>query len=139
MTDAPSTRQAGQVLALFAFGFLAFVTGVAFVVDGGNAFAQHRTSQNATDAAAIAGATVLAERLGGDSKTDAEVKAAVDGVLSSMACKAAVKAGNRLAPEEILALLAGMRDTGSFSHCPHGRPVIKTFARREIEQWFRRA
>ncbi|MCL7487801.1 MAG: DNA mismatch repair endonuclease MutL [Desulfobulbaceae bacterium] len=62
----------------------------------------------------------------------------IDSLLASMACKAAVKAGNRLAPEEILQLLAGMRGTGFFSHCPHGRPVIKTFARREIEQWFKR-
>jgi DNA mismatch repair protein MutL len=62
----------------------------------------------------------------------------IDSLLSSMACKAAVKAGNRLTPEEILQLLAGMRGTGFFSHCPHGRPVIKTFVRREIEQWFKR-
>lgn len=67
------------------------------------------------------------------------VAVGIDALLSSMACKAAVKAGNRLAAEEILALLATMRDTGSFSHCPHGRPVIKAFGKREIEQWFKRA
>lgn len=66
------------------------------------------------------------------------VAAGVDSLLSSMACKAAVKAGNQLAPEEILELLAQMQDTGFFSHCPHGRPVIKTFTKREIEQWFKR-
>lgn len=66
------------------------------------------------------------------------IAATIDSLLSSMACKAAVKAGNQLAPKEIIALLATMRDSGSFSHCPHGRPVIKTFARREIEQWFKR-
>lgn len=84
MPYVSSRRQSGQVLAVFAFGFLAIVAGVAFVVDGGNAYAQHRTSQNATDAAAQAGATVLAERLGGAAKTDSDVKAAVDGVLTSM-------------------------------------------------------
>ena len=67
------------------------------------------------------------------------VAVGIDALLSSMACKAAVKAGNRLTVEEILALLATMRDTGSFSHCPHGRPVIKAFTKREIEQWFKRA
>jgi len=62
----------------------------------------------------------------------------IERLLSSMACKAAVKAGNRMDPEEMLALLASMQDTGYFSHCPHGRPVLKTFSKREIEQWFRR-
>lgn len=62
----------------------------------------------------------------------------IDSLLSSMACKAAVKAGNKLAPQEMLELLANMRDTGCFSHCPHGRPVIKAFGKREIEQWFKR-
>ncbi len=66
------------------------------------------------------------------------VAAGIDSLLSSMACKAAVKAGNQLAPEEILELLANMQDTGLFSHCPHGRPVIKTFEKREVEQWFKR-
>jgi DNA mismatch repair protein MutL len=66
------------------------------------------------------------------------IAAGIDSLLASMACKAAVKAGNRLAPEEILELLAAMQDTGYFSHCPHGRPVIKTFEKREIEQWFKR-
>jgi Flp pilus assembly protein TadG len=84
MSEVSSRRQAGQVLALFTFGFLAIVAGVAFVVDGGNAYTQHRTSQNATDAAALAGATVLAERLGGAAKTDSDVKRAIDGVLGSM-------------------------------------------------------
>jgi Flp pilus assembly protein TadG len=78
-------REAGQVLVLFVLGLMAMIAGVAVVVDGGNAFAQQRTSQNATDAAAQAGATVLAERLGGASKTDQDVKSAIDGVLSSMA------------------------------------------------------
>lgn len=77
-------QQRGQVLAIFTFGFLAFVAAVAFVVDGGNAYARQRISQNGSDAAAQAGATVLAERLVGQTKTDADVKAAVDGVLTAM-------------------------------------------------------
>jgi Flp pilus assembly protein TadG len=76
--------QAGQVLALFVLGFMALIAAAALVVDGGNAFAQQRTSQNGTDAAAQAGATVLAERLGGATKTDRDVSTAVDGVLSTM-------------------------------------------------------
>ena len=77
-------QQQGQVLALFAIGFMAFVAMTALVVDGGNSLANHRMSQNASDAAAQAGAVVLAERLGGAAKTDADVNAAVDGLLNAM-------------------------------------------------------
>ncbi len=62
----------------------------------------------------------------------------IDNLLASMACKAAIKAGNRLQPEEMLELLQQMENSEVFSHCPHGRPVIKTFSGREIEKWFHR-
>ena len=54
------------------------------------------------------------------------------------ACKGAVKAGDALAPSEIEALLVQMEASGAPPTCPHGRPVIKTFSRREIERMFRR-
>jgi DNA mismatch repair protein MutL len=66
------------------------------------------------------------------------VPRAIDGLLASMACKAAIKAGNRLQPEEMIALLQQMEKSEVFSHCPHGRPVIKEFSRAEIEKWFHR-
>ena len=54
------------------------------------------------------------------------------------ACKGAVKAGDALGPSEIEALLTQMEASGAPPTCPHGRPVIKTFSRREIERMFRR-
>ena len=66
------------------------------------------------------------------------VPESIDNLLASMACKAAIKAGNRLQPQEMLELLEQMGDSKVFSHCPHGRPVIKTFSRQEIEKWFHR-
>jgi len=62
----------------------------------------------------------------------------IDNLLASMACKAAIKAGNRLQPEEMVELLQQMENSQVFSHCPHGRPVIKTFSHQEIEKWFHR-
>jgi DNA mismatch repair protein MutL len=62
----------------------------------------------------------------------------IDTLLASMACKAAIKAGNRLQPEEMVELLQQMENSQVFSHCPHGRPVIKTFSHQEIEKWFHR-
>ena len=67
-----------------------------------------------------------------------QVPSQIDDLLSSMACKAAIKAGDRLNPEEMLGLLSQMQDSTFFSHCPHGRPVVKIFANREIEKWFHR-
>ncbi len=69
--------QAGQVLVITALLLMAIVGGVAIVVDGGNAFAQQRSAQNATDAAAEAGATVIGEYLGKVSKTEADVYTAI--------------------------------------------------------------
>jgi DNA mismatch repair protein MutL len=64
--------------------------------------------------------------------------ARIDDILSAMACKAAVKAGRSLAAEEIEELLNQMRKADVFSHCPHGRPVFKTFTATEVRKWFHR-
>ena len=55
-----------------------------------------------------------------------------------MACKAAVKAGDRLTPEEIADLME-LRDLADDAHhCPHGRPTSLLFSRHELEKQFRR-
>jgi hypothetical protein len=64
-------------MVLFALGLVVFVAGVALVVDAGVAYAQQRGTQNASDAASNAGAVVLAQRLGGATKTDLDVANAV--------------------------------------------------------------
>lgn len=71
-------------------------------------------------------------------ETGRPVPRTIDDLLASMACKAAVKAGNRLQPVEMLKLLDQMEASPVFSHCPHGRPVLKTFSAREVERWFHR-
>ncbi len=62
----------------------------------------------------------------------------LDDILASMACKAAVKAGDRLHALEIDALLTRMARADLFSHCPHGRPVLKHFTATEVKKWFHR-
>ena len=71
-------------------------------------------------------------------EADRPVPRAVDDLLAAMACKAAIKAGNRLQPAEMLRLLAAMQADPVFSHCPHGRPVLRVFPAREVEKWFHR-
>ena len=70
-------RPRGQVLVLVALAMTTLLLGTAIVVDGGNAFAQQRRSQNASDATAEAGATQLARMLSGVTITDAQVDAAI--------------------------------------------------------------
>jgi Flp pilus assembly protein TadG len=73
----------GQALVVFALALVAIVAMVGLVLDGGNAYAQQRVTQNGADAAANAGAVVLAQRLGGIAKTDADVATAVDAIANS--------------------------------------------------------
>ncbi|MCF8056899.1 MAG: hypothetical protein K9K37_09710, partial [Desulfocapsa sp.] len=63
----------------------------------------------------------------------------LEDILASMACKAAVKAGDLLPQEEIEALLNNMAKADLFSHCPHGRPVLKQFSDSDIKKWFHRS
>jgi len=55
-----------------------------------------------------------------------------------MACKAAVKAGDRLTDSEIESLISQMLATGASPTCPHGRPVSRKLTRRDIEKLFKR-
>jgi DNA mismatch repair protein MutL len=62
----------------------------------------------------------------------------LDELLHSIACKAAVKAGDRLAPEEISALLAQRHLIDDSHHCPHGRPTALVFTKEELDKQFKR-
>jgi DNA mismatch repair protein MutL len=62
----------------------------------------------------------------------------LDNILANMACKAAVKAGTSLSTQEIDNLLSEMARADLFSHCPHGRPVVKRFSADEVKKWFYR-
>jgi DNA mismatch repair protein MutL len=59
-------------------------------------------------------------------------------LLSLMACHSAVRAGDRLAPEEIAALLEQRQLADDTHHCPHGRPTALLFSRHDLERQFRR-
>jgi DNA mismatch repair protein MutL len=60
-------------------------------------------------------------------------------LLSMMACKAAVKAGDPLSMQEIRALLAQRHRVERSSNCPHGRPTSLRLTLRDLERQFKRA
>ena len=63
---------------------------------------------------------------------------ALNEVLAMMACKAAVKAGDNLAPQEIQSLLAQRELVDRSSACPHGRPTTVRLTIRDMERHFKR-
>jgi hypothetical protein len=73
-------HERGQVLIIVAGALVVIVAMVGLVVDGGYAWGQQRQTQNASDAAAEAGAIQLARNLAGVSPatTDADVLSAVN-------------------------------------------------------------
>ena len=79
----------------------------------------------------------LAERLittGGR----ADPSAARDHLLHTMACKAAIKGGQKNGPAELLRV-AQLVMSGRVKYCPHGRPVAIELTRAQLEKQFKRA
>ncbi len=60
-------------------------------------------------------------------------------LLEMLACKAAVKAGQALAPAEMQALLDRRAEAEKASACPHGRPTTVKLTLGELEKQFKRS
>ncbi|MGB8226825.1 MAG: DNA mismatch repair endonuclease MutL [Sedimentisphaerales bacterium] len=59
-------------------------------------------------------------------------------ILDLAACKAAVKAGQKLNPTEVSKLLTDKNTVERVSRCPHGRPTAIKFSLAELEKQFKR-
>ncbi len=62
----------------------------------------------------------------------------LDEVLNMAACKAAIKAGQKLTDSEIEQLLRDKVNAESASRCPHGRPTTIKFSISDLEKQFKR-
>jgi len=71
-------------------------------------------------------------------ETELDADGLLDEILKMAACKAAVKAGQKLSDAEIEQLLAEKERTERTSHCPHGRPTTIKFSINELERQFKR-
>ena len=73
-----------------------------------------------------------------DSEQTRLLAARLDHVLSTMACHGSVRAGRRLNPEEMNALLRDMEQTPFTGQCNHGRPTYIELKLADIEKLFSR-
>jgi len=55
-----------------------------------------------------------------------------------MSCKKAIKAGDKLSDMEIVALLRDLMDKRIPMTCPHGRPIMISLTKMELERMFKR-
>jgi DNA mismatch repair protein MutL len=62
------------------------------------------------------------------------VDEAVDGLLATMACHAAIRAGEPLGAEEARELLDALDAVDFKARCPHGRPVVFDLPLAEMER-----
>ncbi|WP_375464626.1 DNA mismatch repair endonuclease MutL [uncultured Methylobacterium sp.] len=102
--------------------------------------------------AALAGASVRAlvadildalddsgvEEGGAGALEDGPLGRRLDAVLSRMSCHGSIRAGRRLRPEEMNALLRAMEATPNSGQCNHGRPTYVALKRGDIERLFGR-
>ncbi|MGC8834677.1 MAG: DNA mismatch repair endonuclease MutL, partial [Armatimonadota bacterium] len=63
----------------------------------------------------------------------------LDAVITTAACKGAVKAGQALSPAEMRKLVQDLLDSENPLTCPHGRPIIVKISHQELLKWFKRA
>jgi DNA mismatch repair protein MutL len=58
--------------------------------------------------------------------------------IAQMACKRAIKAGDKLSEDEIQGFLCEMLRSESMPTCPHGRPIVTEMTRYALEKRFKR-
>ena len=59
-------------------------------------------------------------------------------IMYSVSCKAAMKAGHKNSPEELIAIAKRVLLSDDIRYCPHGRPVMIEFTKTELEKKFKR-
>ncbi len=63
----------------------------------------------------------------------------MDRFYHTVACRSAVKAGNKSSAQELIELVKILEDNPDIRYCPHGRPITIIMKKSEIERQFGRA
>lgn len=62
----------------------------------------------------------------------------MDWLYKNVACRAAIKAGDKSSEGELMALVEELMENPDVKYCPHGRPICFTMTRHELEKRFMR-
>ena len=62
----------------------------------------------------------------------------LDWIYHNIACRSAIKSGDKTSEKEILELIKKLSQNPSIKHCPHGRPIFVTLSKKFIEKQFGR-
>ena len=62
----------------------------------------------------------------------------MDWLYKNVACRAAIKAGDKSSEGELMALVEELMKNPDVKYCPHGRPICFTMTRHELEKRFMR-
>lgn len=107
------------------------------IEDFGNMTIAVRTVPSLIKEADISGIIAEAAELlqKGSKDPDFKIK---DNILHTVACKAAIKAGYRTSPQEMISLAKKVLSDRDVFYCPHGRPVAYEITKKDFEKQFKR-
>lgn len=71
-------------------------------------------------------------------KTVLSLKDLMEVIVTSVACKKAVKAHGKLEKSEMISLLQELSETSNPHTCPHGRPIIMSLTMKDLYRYFKR-
>lgn len=114
---------------------------IGLVLDefGGGTFLVREFPQALSDFQSMRGFQELVESLADVLVAQGDLKDALyDRLLSQLACSAAIKAGEAIPLVEAQELVEELMEMENPYTCPHGRPVIVSYAKHELDKRFKR-
>jgi DNA mismatch repair protein MutL len=122
-------------------GHLDELAEVGLVLDefGGGTFLVREFPQALSEHQSRRGFQELAESLADVLATERDLETALyDRLLSQLACSAAIKAGEMIPLVEAQALVEDLMNMDNPYTCPHGRPIVVSYAKAELDKRFKR-
>lgn len=107
------------------------------VEDFGNSSVIVRSAPQYLDAAEITDSIVEMSDYIAQGKNDIFTEK-MDWFYHNVACRTAIKAGDRSTPEELIDIVKRLEDNPNIKYCPHGRPICFVMKKSELEKQFGR-
>lgn len=112
--------------------------GMELEIFGGNTIRIHAFPSLLSHLEATSVVRDVLEEIGEGGKSP-DLRELRDQLLVTMACRGAVRARERLTPEEARRLCRDLDGIPHAATCPHGRPLFIRFGVRDMDRWFKRS